>query len=340
MEEASEKSAHNKGAGRPTKGRRSKDDDGTGLTRANQRKVNEFMADLRGVLEDLFEQEVDGTLNPDDKAIAQTLLLKVISKESLFNQKHRDTAQKLLQRLEGDRRRKCRTSNVVDVQDDLSAPTRRGHQPDELLITKKKKTKRKKKQNKEEESDSDEEEEEPEKKRSRGSELDDDGFKKHSDDEADWSEVDDNKSISMKEVQRRRAWGHGKDQMKAASMPWPVFPRNKVNGVLMTLIEEVIKIDKEGLGIFSVPVPKDEFPEYYELVKTPMDYGTMKEKLERGEYRSAQAMQKDFILVMQNCIQFNAQESDIVEDAQRQTLMRPKLLKEAAMKNKLFICEE
>ena len=40
-------------------------------------------------------------------------------------------------------------------------------------------------------------------------------------------------------------------------------------------MEEVIKIDKEGLGIFSVPVPKDEFPEYYELVKTPMDYGKL-----------------------------------------------------------------
>jgi hypothetical protein len=66
----------------------------------------------------------------------------------------------------------------------------------------------------------------------------------------------------------------------------------------------------------------------------------MKEKLERGEYRSLQAMQKDFILVMQNCILFNAQDSDIVQEAQRQTLMRPKLLKEAALKNSFFICEE
>jgi len=66
----------------------------------------------------------------------------------------------------------------------------------------------------------------------------------------------------------------------------------------------------------------------------------MKEKLERGEYRSVQGMQKDFVLVMQNCVQFNAQDSDIVKEAQRQTLMRPKLLKEAALKNNLFICDE
>jgi hypothetical protein len=112
-----------------------------------------------------------------------------------------------------------------------------------------------------------------------------------------------------------------------------------------------------------VPVPRDQFPEYYELIKKPMDYGkdlkvtrylfrlasyltlhcfvgTMKEKLARGEYRSAQAMQKDFALVNTNCLQFNAQDSDIVREAQRQTLMRPKLLKEAALKNLLFICDE
>jgi len=65
--------------------------------------------------------------------------------------------------------------------------------------------------------------------------------------------------------------------------------------------------------------------------------GTMKLKLENGEYRSAQAMQKDFSLVNANCLQFNAQNSDIVREAQRQTLMRPKLLKDAALKNLLFI---
>lgn len=174
-----------------------------------------------------------------------------------------------------------------------------------------------------------------------------------------------NKSISLKEAKRRREWGAGKDPVKLAGMPWPVFPRTAVANVLGSLLEEVIKIDKASLGIFSVPVPKESFPEYYELIKVPMDYGklqvvhrtsvccplahiqllhlflgTMKDKLERGEYRSVQGMQKDFVLVMQNCVQFNSQDSDIVVEAQRQTLMRPKLLKEAALKNNLFICDE
>jgi hypothetical protein len=37
-------------------------------------------------------------------------------------------------------------------------------------------------------------------------------------------------------------------------------------------------------GIFSVPVPRDELPEYYEQIEHPMDYGTMRQK--RDEYRS------------------------------------------------------
>lgn len=68
--------------------------------------------------------------------------------------------------------------------------------------------------------------------------------------------------------------------------------------------------------------------------------GTMKEKLDKGEYHSVQGMQKDFILVAQNCLQFNATDSDIVREIQQQTLMRPNLLKEATLKNNLFICDE
>jgi Bromodomain len=93
-------------------------------------------------------------------------------------------------------------------------------------------------------------------------------------------------------------------------------------------------------GMFSEPVPRDQYPEYYEQIKKPMDYGTMKEKLESGEYRSAQAMQKDFILVMQNCVKFNAPNSDVVREARQQALMRPTALRNAAKKFNLFLAED
>ena len=120
-------------------------------------------------------------------------------KSNLFSQSQRDTAKKLLDRLEGDRRRKCRTSNNgIDaniVEDTLFAPSIRK----ELLIVSSKKKRKKgiKPQNskavndEDDESDTDDENKQTKKKTNRESELDDDGFLKHSDDEGDWSDVDD-----------------------------------------------------------------------------------------------------------------------------------------------------
>lgn len=317
-----------------------------GLSRGNQKKLREFMNDLKGVMEDIFEQDSMETLPSSEKATCQKLLLTITVKENMFNDEQRKTAQRLLNRLEGDRRRKCRTSNIgadahVEVVPGESIRK-------ELLIVSSKKRRRRGGKKKEAaiDSDDDEEDDNAEKKRKKRSSrglVDEDGFLLHSDDEGEWSDVDEGsatKTISLLEVKQRREWGAGKSQTKVASMPWPVFPRNTVSKVLGTLIDESIKIDQEGLGIFSVPVPRDEFPEYYELIKNPMDYGTMKEKVQSGEYRSAQQMQKDFALVMENCRQFNAPDSDIVKEAMRQVLMRPKLLKEAALKNNLFISEE
>lgn len=323
-----------------------------GLSRGNQKKVREFMNDLKGVMEDIFEQDSMETLPASEKATCQKLLLTISVKQNMFNDEQRKTAQRLLSRLEGDRRRKCRTSNIgADTHVEAVVPGESIRK--ELLIVSSKKRRRRGGKKKEaaidvgaDDSDDEDEDEDVEKKRKKTSSrglVDEDGFLLHSDDEGDWSDVDEggtNITISLLEVKQRREWGAGKSQVKVASMPWPVFPRTAVRKVLTTLIDESIKIDQEGLGIFSVPVPRDEFPEYYELIKTPMDYGTMKEKIENDEYRSAQQMQRDFMLVMENCRQFNAPDSDIVKEAQRQTLMRPKLLKEAALKNNLFISEE
>jgi hypothetical protein len=124
-------------------------------------------------------------------------LLTISVKSKLFNESQRETAKKLLDSLEGDRRRKCRTSNIgaeENADDLLFAPSIRK----ELLIvsSKKKKKGRIKKQSKpliEEDDDSgtDDDIQRKKAKTNRDSELDDDGFLKHSDDEDDWSDVDD-----------------------------------------------------------------------------------------------------------------------------------------------------
>ena len=322
------------------------------LTRTNQRKIAKFMSDLKSMMEGIFDEADDDALPSDEKAICQKLLLTVSVKDKIFNEQQRHFARAMLKRLEGNRRRRCRTSD----QPLRGSPARRsrnneeggGDIREELKIVGKKRRKRRKKAEIEAEAA------ELERKRRKrtsdddSAEIGEDGYLVHSDDEADWSDIGEDlyqpgkkrPAISRKEARRRRQWAADDDAASAAGRAWPVFPRNVVTNVLTTVLDDVIKHDKAKGGIFSVPVPKDDFPEYYEQIKQPMDYGTMKEKLENGEYRSAQAMQKDFVLVMSNCLKFNAPDSEIVQEARQQALMRPNILRQAALKHDLFLAED
>ncbi len=307
------------------------------LTRTNQKKINKFISDLKSMMDGIFEDMDDDNLSEEDKSTCEKLLLTISCKIKLFSENQRNIAKKLLKRLEGDRRRKCRDGG--DEHGRLSMSSRATVDPaspainESLLIRSSKK---------------------PKKKRMRANKttedalVTDDGYLQHSDSEDDWSEVEEdiyNSSkkkigISKKEARRRRGWASDKDKTKAAGLTWPSFPRDKVSSVLNALLEKVLKNDEAKGGIFSEPVPRDEFPEYYDVIKKPMDYGTIKTKLERGEYRSVQAMQKDFVLIMSNCLEFNAVDSEIVKEARRQVLERPSLLIEAAYENHLFIAED
>lgn len=312
------------------------------LSRTNQRKVAKFMSDLKSMMEGIFEEADDDSLPQSEKSTCQKLLLTISIKERLFNEDQRKLARNMLKRLEGDRRRRCRTSIDQPLHaSQPDTPNGPGEVREELLILSKHQRRKRRKRDEPEE-----------KRRKRSSDkkapyVGEDGYLHDSDSPADWSDVGEDlyqskkrNGISDKEAKRRRAWAIGDDAATAAGRQWPVFPRHFVGKVLTTLLDSVIKYDEEKGGIFSVPVPREEVPEYYELIKQPMDYGTMREKLERGEYRSAQAMQKDFILVMQNCLQFNERDSEIVMEARQQALMRPGMLRDAAMKHKLFIAED
>ena len=315
------------------------------LTKTQKRKIAKFMSDLKSMMEGLFDEAADDNLPAEEKDSAQKLLLTISVKEKLFNEDQRHYARVTLKRLEGDRRRRCRTSDAGGK----STPRRHVYDDDtveireELRIVSSKKMKKRRRRGR------GDDEQDGRKRRRSGEDIGDDGYKVHSDDEADWSDVDDdvygqkkkkNMMISKKEANRRRQWAADGDAAVAAGRPWPALPRTEVAKVLKTLLDDVLKHDEAKGGAFSSPVPRDEYPEYYEQVKVPMDYGTMKKKLENGEYRSAQAMQKDFRLVMQNCLQFNAYESEICQEARQQALMRPGQLRAAAMANNLFLAED
>lgn len=52
-------------------------------------------------------------------------------------------------------------------------------------------------------------------------------------------------------------------------------------------------------------------PTYHSIVKQPMDLGTMRDKLDRGEYEAAKDFKTDFGLIVKNCVKFNGDDHTV-----------------------------
>uniref|UniRef100_A0A2C9KCG6 Bromodomain-containing protein 2 n=1 Tax=Biomphalaria glabrata TaxID=6526 RepID=A0A2C9KCG6_BIOGL len=62
-------------------------------------------------------------------------------------------------------------------------------------------------------------------------------------------------------------------------------------------------VDAKGLGLHD----------YYEIIKKPMDLGTVKKKMEDREYRNASEFAEDVRQIFQNCYRYNPQDSDVAK---------------------------
>lgn len=74
--------------------------------------------------------------------------------------------------------------------------------------------------------------------------------------------------------------------------------------------------------MFSSPVSDEDAPDYSDIVKNPMDFGTMRKKVEKGAYgkgdEAISAFYHDFLLVFDNCRLYNSDEgNEIIEEAAR-----------------------
>ncbi|KAJ3146691.1 Transcriptional activator spt7 [Geranomyces michiganensis] len=61
---------------------------------------------------------------------------------------------------------------------------------------------------------------------------------------------------------------------------------------------------------FLQPVNKREVPDYYDVIKHPMDLGTMTTKLQRHQYMSKNEFADDLALIWNNCLQYNLHPPD------------------------------
>ncbi|XP_030639331.1 bromodomain and PHD finger-containing protein 3 [Chanos chanos] len=67
--------------------------------------------------------------------------------------------------------------------------------------------------------------------------------------------------------------------------------------------------EKDTAKIFAHPVNLKEVPDYLEFISHPMDFSTMRSKLEAHKYRSLSDLEADFNLMISNCLSYNAKDT-------------------------------
>ncbi|XVE94407.1 hypothetical protein REPUB_Repub02eG0005900 [Reevesia pubescens] len=63
---------------------------------------------------------------------------------------------------------------------------------------------------------------------------------------------------------------------------------------------------KDTYGVFSEPVDPEELPDYHEIIAHPMDFLTVRKKLDGGAYTTLEQFEKEVFLICSNAMQYNA----------------------------------
>lgn len=75
------------------------------------------------------------------------------------------------------------------------------------------------------------------------------------------------------------------------------------------MIDKCIIFDK--MKVFHYPVKRKDAPNYYDVIKNPIDLTAMKNKAKRGEYTSKEEFMKEIELLRTNAEFYNGAHSPI-----------------------------
>jgi histone acetyltransferase len=116
-----------------------------------------------------------------------------------------------------------------------------------------------------------------------------------------------------------------KDESGSPSPPRqrPISSRLQVPTSIEAMVHDLLEsaLSNGSSWPFREPVDVSLAPDYYEVIKTPMDIATMKAKNAAGDYRSLGELRNDFRLMFDNCLFYNgedsiyAQAADVLEKA-------------------------
>ncbi|KAM6386671.1 bromodomain-containing protein 1 isoform 3-T4 [Alca torda] len=67
--------------------------------------------------------------------------------------------------------------------------------------------------------------------------------------------------------------------------------------------------EKDSARIFAQPVNLKEVPDYLDHIKHPMDFSTMRKRLDAQGYKNLSEFEDDFNLIIDNCMKYNAKDT-------------------------------
>ncbi|KAK6458746.1 Bromodomain-containing protein [Scheffersomyces xylosifermentans] len=105
---------------------------------------------------------------------------------------------------------------------------------------------------------------------------------------------------------------------KSKELPYDVRPRKKKFAAELRFCSQTVKelVSKKHMGYnFPFLAPVDavalNIPNYHEIVKEPMDLGTVQSKLANNQYENGDEFEHDVRLVFKNCYAFNPEGSEV-----------------------------
>ncbi|XP_060093391.1 probable global transcription activator SNF2L2 isoform X2 [Heteronotia binoei] len=97
--------------------------------------------------------------------------------------------------------------------------------------------------------------------------------------------------------------------------PNPPKLTKQMNAIIDTVINYKDSSGRQLSEVFIQLPSRKEYPEYYELIRKPVDFKKIKERIRNHKYRSLGDLEKDVNLLCLNAQTFNLEGSQIYEDS-------------------------
>ncbi|NXL21825.1 BRPF3 protein, partial [Setophaga kirtlandii] len=104
-------------------------------------------------------------------------------------------------------------------------------------------------------------------------------------------------------IRKREKLKREQVKVQQAAMELQLTPFNVLLRTTLDLLQE-----KDAAQIFTEPVNLNE-ANYLEFISNPMDFSTMRRKLESHLYRTLDEFEEDFNLIVANCMRYNAKDT-------------------------------